>query len=497
MYKRRADVNQALGLVIYRLFFHALSKYPGPFLAKITGLHPAYHALIGDRHLYVYKQHQKYGDVVRVAPNIVSINKAEALRDIYGVNRNVQKGFVYDVVTHHAGFPSTFSSTDRAMHARKRRALAPGFTDAALRDMEDFVLNHVRAFIQKIGPSDGESARVVDMGLWCNYLTFDVMADVAFGKDFGMLERKELRDIPHLVNAAGHRSLISGSSQLIFRLGLDKYMARDIVKNAPKLIRFVRQTLTERIASKSERKDFVHYMLKAQESGKGYETKELMADCRSMVIAGSDTTATQMAANFYHLTRNPETMKRLTAEIRSTFSKVEEIQLGKALENCEYLKAVVEETLRMNPSLPGYLPRQVLPGGIDIDGEYYPPGVEVAVTTWALHHDPRYFDQPHQHNPSRWLAAESGEDNVKRAMSAFAPFSYGSRICIGRRLAYIEIWVTLARTVFLYDFKYISGGREDSLGSECDEYRMLDNFSAARDGPLIEVRRRQDCDLVI
>ncbi|OQV10800.1 hypothetical protein CLAIMM_14741 [Cladophialophora immunda] len=465
----------ALVLVIYRLFFHPLSKYPGPFLAKVTGLHPAYHALIGDRHLYVYRQHQKYGDVVRVAPNIVSINKVGALRDIYG-----------HILLHGPGDARS-----------KASSLAPGFTDAALRDMEDFVLNHVRTFIRKIGPSGRESARVVDMGLWCNYLTFDVMADVAFGKDFGMLEREELRDIPNLVNAAGHRSLISGSSQLIFRLGLDQYMARDIVKNAPKLIRFVRQTLTERIASKSERKDFVHYMLKAQESGKGYETKELMADCRSMVIAGSDTTATQLAANFYYLTRNPETMKRLTTEIRSRFSKVEEIQLGKTLEGCDYLKAVVEETLRMNPSLPGYLPRKVLPGGIDIDGEHYPPGVEVAVTTWALQHDPRYFDQPHRHNPSRWIAVESGEHNVKRALDAFAPFSYGSRICIGRRLAYIELWVTLARAVFLYDFKYISGGREEALGQEYDEYRMLDNFSAARDGPLIEVRRRPDYDLVV
>lgn len=49
------------GLVIYRLFFHPLAKYPGPFWAKVTGLYPAYHALTGKRHINCYKLHKKYG----------------------------------------------------------------------------------------------------------------------------------------------------------------------------------------------------------------------------------------------------------------------------------------------------------------------------------------------------------------------------------------------------------------------------------------------------
>jgi cytochrome P450 len=123
------------------------------------------------------------------------------------VNRNVKKGFVYEVVTTHAGFASTFSSTDREVHAQKRRVLAPGFTDGSIRAMDEYMLNHIRVFLDKVTPQDG-ATKVMDMGLWSNYLTFDVMADVAFGKDFGMLEKEELRFIPNLVNAAGHRSLV-------------------------------------------------------------------------------------------------------------------------------------------------------------------------------------------------------------------------------------------------------------------------------------------------
>ena len=51
----------AVGVVIYRLTLHPLAKYPGPFLAKITDVHLAYHAWKGDRHLQFYRCHERYG----------------------------------------------------------------------------------------------------------------------------------------------------------------------------------------------------------------------------------------------------------------------------------------------------------------------------------------------------------------------------------------------------------------------------------------------------
>ena len=124
------------------------------------------------------------------------------------MNQNVKKGFLYHVVTSHAGYPTTFSTTDRELHAKKRRVMGQAFTDASLRGMEEYVLPHVRLLSEKIAPTDDEGTTTRDMGLWSNYLTFDVMGDVSFGRDFGMLESDELRDIPDLINGAAHRSLI-------------------------------------------------------------------------------------------------------------------------------------------------------------------------------------------------------------------------------------------------------------------------------------------------
>ena len=124
------------------------------------------------------------------------------------MNQNVKKGFVYHVVTSHAGYSNTFSSTDKDIHAQKRRVMAQAFTDTSLHAMEEYILPHVRIFLQKLAPTYDEVATSRDLGLWSNYLTFDVMGDISFGRDFGMLESDELRNIPHLINGAAHRALI-------------------------------------------------------------------------------------------------------------------------------------------------------------------------------------------------------------------------------------------------------------------------------------------------
>lgn len=88
----------------------------------------------------------------------------------------------------------------------------------------------------------------------------------------------------------------------------------------------------------------------------------------------------------FYLTNNPTALKRLTEEIRSTFGAYDDVRLGTALSSCKYLQAVVNESLRISPSLPGSLPREVLPGGVTVAGEKFPAGVDVAIPVYAMHH---------------------------------------------------------------------------------------------------------------
>jgi cytochrome P450 len=136
--------------------------------------------------------------------------------EIYGVNQNVRKSVFYQPAIEHSGIESTFNARDRQLHAKKRRILAPAFTEPALATMEDYMQFHIgRMFHAASGEETFQSEAqcwTADMGKWGNYLTFDVMADLVFGKDFGMLAGDESRELPEIIDGAVHRELIVRST---------------------------------------------------------------------------------------------------------------------------------------------------------------------------------------------------------------------------------------------------------------------------------------------
>lgn len=115
-----ATVIYLTGIVIYRLYLHPLAQFPGPWPAKVSGLHALYYAWRGDRHLMQARSHARYGDYVRLGPNYLSVANDLGLQEIYGTRANVQKSSFYHAFVAQKGAWSTFTSIDRSLHARKR-----------------------------------------------------------------------------------------------------------------------------------------------------------------------------------------------------------------------------------------------------------------------------------------------------------------------------------------------------------------------------------------
>lgn len=207
-----------------------------------------------------------------------------------------------------------------------------------------------------------------------------------------------------------------------------------------------------------------------------------------------------MAATLFYLVRNPHTLQLVTSEIRSKFSSAEDIHSGPLLTSCNYLRACIDEAMRLSPSVGGLLPREVLPGGITIDGHFIPEGIVVGTPHYTIHHNEHYYPDAWSYKPERWLSSQVGEQNVAVAQSAFCPFSIGPRGCIGKGLAYLEMTVTLARVLWLYDIRRAAGGVVDpgeggKDGAEWGrhrrgEYQLVDTFTSLKDGPMVEFRRR-------
>lgn len=201
--------------------------------------------------------------------------------------------------------------------------------------------------------------------------------------------------------------------------------------------------------------------------------------------AASDTTGTALSGLSFYLARYPACYAKLQHEIRATFSNVEEIVSGDKLLNCKYLRACVEEALRMSPGVPGYLIRES-PQDAVIDGHFIPAYTQIGVPGWTMHRDANIFPDPTVFKPERWLTESEAE--LQRLRSVHFPFSYGPRACIGKNLAYNTIYLVMARIAFLFEIEL-----REPLPLE---FHVKDHFAAGeKNGPFLKFVRRgmNDC----
>lgn len=213
---------------------------------------------------------------------------------------------------------------------------------------------------------------------------------------------------------------------------------------------------------------------------------------------------TPVVAVFFYLSRYPECYKKLADEIRTTFAASDEIRTGEQLRRCDYLRACIHEALRLSTPNTATMWRRQSPNDrtkepLVIDGHEIPPGTDIGVNMYSIHHNAAYFPDPFIFRPERWL--DSSPKQLAMMQKAWAPFTLGAHSCPGKAVAYLEISLTLARTLWRFDFEPAPGesgrigagmpGRTDGREKEC-EYQLYDTFSAMHDGPVLMFRPRGD-----
>lgn len=165
-------------------------------------------------------------------------------------------------------------------------------------------------------------------------------------------------------------------------------------------------------------------------------------------MAGSDTTSTLLCGVTFLLLENPHTYQILEKEVHSSFATQKDITMSRVL-GLPYMRACLDESLRMYPPAAGGLPRICPPGGQHVLGEYVPEGVcktlfkcgfgdfrltlrqmNLSIYQWATYRREKWFKDPHEFHPERFLGDPKYQDD---RMDAFQPFHIGPRNCIGRK----------------------------------------------------------------
>lgn len=187
----------------------------------------------------------------------------------------------------------------------------------------------------------------------------------------------------------------------------------------------------------------------------------------NILLAGRDTTAGLLSFAFFELGRNPHIWEKLKNEIYSKFGSAEDSNLEEitfeSLKKCEYLKAVLNETLRMYPSVPQNFriatKNTTLPKGGGPDGLspiFVPKNITVMYSVAAMQRQPEYYgDDADTFRPERWQ-----EPSTKKLGWAYLPFNGGPRICLGQQFALTEAAYTITRLVQLFP----------KITSFCEEY---------------------------
>lgn len=339
-------------------------------------------------------------------------------------------------------------------HHIRRKLWDHGFSGKALADYKPEILEFCDKLVRNVAAvaGRGDSDATIDMGLQSSYFSFDVMGVLGFGEPFGMLDAGVKHFfVETLENAM--QTLIPFHEVSWIRLLLHKLLP------LPARLKVFEKQNTERFERReklgSARRDLFTYLLGEEkgDEGKGFKLTrhELIADAGLIVVAGSDTTSSLLTWFWYYSTANPTTYAALRAELAPlTADQLIDTTL---LSKLPYLNAALNETMRMQPAVPGGLRRIVPAGGVEIDGHYIPGGIVVSVPGYAIQHDPRWWgDDCDYYRPERWLDT-SGRYNK----AAFLPFSYGSRSCPGKGLAMMEARLAVAQLAVKFEFAFPPG----------------------------------------
>jgi cytochrome P450 len=304
---------------------------------------------------------------------------------------------------------------DEDAHLAQRRLMLPAFHGEQVARLAEVMAEVAAAEVER-WPRD----EPVALHPRLQALTLEVILRTVFGLDEGArLER--LRGLMTDVLAVG-TSPVSLLPPLQHDLGPVTPWGR-FLRTRAAVDAELFALIDERRRDDAQRDDVLSLLLGARhEDGSPMSPQELRDELMTLLVAGHETTASQLAFTFERLVRTPDVLARLTEEIAGG-------------DGDAYVTATVQESLRRRPVLPNAAPRLVMEE-IEVGGWRYPAGVCLVPNAYLIQHDPAIYPDPYAFRPERFLDTSPGT-------YTWIPFGGGRRRCLGAAFATVEMKVVL------------------------------------------------------
>ncbi|KAJ4244772.1 hypothetical protein NW762_014349 [Fusarium torreyae] len=462
-----ATLLYVLAKCFYRLYLSPLAKFPGPKLAALTPWYNGYYDLIkGGQYIWaIDEMHRKYGPIVRTRPDTLHVNDPAFIDKWYTQSPKHRREKAYTITQCVLAPGSIIATEDHDLHRARRTVLNPYFSSQNVMRLvpaiNDTLLNLLRRMdgwamegrpvtlnpAYRAATKDviqlycfGEGEKCLDMDD-CNAAFFDVIQPhpVMHMGTYAYWLAKLMADLPpslmlvFVPRIAVFATFIRAS--WIFFFGLESLSAQiDHLKKADNL---------------QEGKTIFHEILRSDIPNSEKGTKRLTDEAMVLVTAGSETTASTLAAITYHLLADTSLMARLRAELKTVMPEPDQLPDQTKLKNLPFLNALIEEAIRLYPG--GSHRQDRLAPDEDIvyeapDGKTHiiRAGTIVGMAAPLVNRDPHLYPNPRDFRPERYL------ENPTLASYQFS-FSKGARQCIGINLAYQELRILTAGIFRKYD----------------------------------------------
>ncbi|KAI1324964.1 cytochrome P450 ClCP1 [Xylariaceae sp. FL0255] len=445
-------------IIVYTLYFHPLSRFPGPRLWAVSRIPYAYYFQRGRLPQTVKTLHEKYGSTIRIGPDELSFVDSSAWKDIYMPKPGHGP---FNKWTRHLnpavnGSYSILTSPTTDGHARIKRQLNHGFSDRALQAQEAMFQGHVDLLINRVRQAISSGENNLDMNKWYTWATSDIMGDLTFGESFGCLEdTKDHRYISILIKQ--FQAVVTLTSLRFFsvpRKLLSWYIPERILELPREIHSYAVEKVDKRLALEKDRPDFLHYLQRQNKDTAPMTREEIDTTMSALIVAGGETTATFLSGITFYLVQYPEALRKVESEVRAAFRSEDEIN-SVTTNKLPYFNACIKEALRLTPAVPFGHPRVVPDGGDEVCGEHLPGGTKLCLIAYIMSRTEKNFKNAEVFDPERWLEWNGHDDRA-----AFKPFSLGPRNCIGKNLALVELKIILARMLFNFSFSLPEGQRD-------------------------------------
>ncbi|EDV28482.1 uncharacterized protein TRIADDRAFT_19239 [Trichoplax adhaerens] len=308
--------------------------------------------------------------------------------------------------------------------------------------------------IQRLKRCRGNDGIIPDIEKEINKYTTESIATVLFEKRLGMfkepIEPKTEQFCQSLTKVLEATNEIVTVPPFIFKYIFTKHW-KELIKwsdiateFADEIVEEKRKQIEKKIASNDnmtrsdDRVDFLTYVIATGKLSRSEANVAMM----ELLFGGVDTAATTILWTLYNLGKNPRVQDKLRSEVRSIMKDSKEPDAN-LIEKMPYLRSCVKETLRLQP-IAFALPR-IIGNDLVLSGYKVPAKTYVLIANYVMGRDESVFPNPSQYMPERWLRGSDRQGYNSESRFQYLPFGFGPRMCLGKRVAEMEIHTLLSK----------------------------------------------------